>query len=786
MIIYIQGDGDIEDWYNGLVPEKVVFEWINGSEADYKRYQNKQMILKSAIQSIPLNIKEYKKVPFDIHYTTWGSQITEISNKVLKISKIKFNSDIDNIIVRFDNDYRTRVTLNYSAGSTISFIDFKQSDSTYCRIINNNLKYYFDDNSNPYFVFNNIKSYDKIPVVKPADKYEFNVGTLDIETFIDKNNHKIICVCLYDGAITHKLYIKDYNSQEDLVLALFERLLQSQYHKYSFYIHNGSSFDLVFLLNQLCSLTNKDIRIKPTYKDGKFLNIRISFIEGKNRYYINIKDSILLLNSSLAKLAKQFNLEDKGMFPYSFPKLSSLDYIGEVPSYSYFNSKNISLERYESYKNSFNNKLWNLRDEVLAYCELDCILLYNILKSFSALIYDNYNVNIENTFSLPSLAFKIYRSKFMPTENMIDPSTGEEICDKEGNVLEEGMINNIGRDWYNSLKSAYFGGHVDMYIPAGPIANDIGTSQPKDGKLVAHDNNCVYHYDINSLYPSAMAQFKFPNKLYAKFIGDIRYSPEYSYIFESENFLGIFKVRVSTPLDLKHPILPYRCDNGRVIYPTGTWEGMYCSEELKNAEKYGYKFDIINGYLFTAVDLFSGYIETFNKIKESSEKSSPMYLISKMLMNSLYGRFGLNPALPKHIISTKKDIEVKLEKELHNLEDRIDFGKYSLCSFDNNKSNVNSNVAIAAYVTAYARVLMSRFMNRSDLTLFYTDTDSVFFDKPLDDSEVDNKKLGFMKLEAMYQYFASIGSKCWIGVTEDGSSTCKLKGSKYKISYLDF
>ena len=41
MIIYIQGDGDIEDWYNGLVPEKVVFEWINGSEADYKRYKNK-------------------------------------------------------------------------------------------------------------------------------------------------------------------------------------------------------------------------------------------------------------------------------------------------------------------------------------------------------------------------------------------------------------------------------------------------------------------------------------------------------------------------------------------------------------------------------------------------------------------------------------------------------------------------------------------------------------------------------------------------------------------------
>ena len=69
--------------------------------------------------------------------------------------------------------------------------------------------------------------------------------------------------------------------------------------------------------------------------------------------------------------------------------------------------------------------------------------------------------------------------------------------------------------------------------------------------------------------------------------------------------------------DIRHPILPYR-DKYNVIYPVGTWEGMYCSEELKNAEKYGYSFEILNGYLFTSADLFSSYISTLYQFKETS------------------------------------------------------------------------------------------------------------------------------------------------------------------------
>lgn len=48
--------------------------------------------------------------------------------------------------------------------------------------------------------------------------------------------------------------------------------------------------------------------------------------------------------------------------------------------------------------------------------------------------------------------------------------------------------------------------------------------------------------------------------------------------------LGFYLVKIKSPEDIKHPIIPFR-SNGKVIYPVGEWSGWYFSEELKNAEK---------------------------------------------------------------------------------------------------------------------------------------------------------------------------------------------------------
>lgn len=66
-----------------------------------------------------------------------------------------------------------------------------------------------------------------------------------------------------------------------------------------------------------------------------------------------------------------------------------------------------------------------------------------------------------------------------------------------------------------------------------------------------------------------------------------------------------------------------------------------------------------------------------------------------------------------------------------DLGDDIHLVSYRDKSSDDGPYNIN--VAIASAVTAYARIFMSIFKNNLDYNLYYTDTDSIFVDKPLPD-----------------------------------------------------
>lgn len=56
--------------------------------------------------------------------------------------------------------------------------------------------------------------------------------------------------------------------------------------------------------------------------------------------------------------------------------------------------------------------------------------------------------------------------------------------------------------------------------------------------------------------------------------------------------------------------------------------------------KFGYKFKVISGYLFDKKYIFNEYVDFLYNLKSTSVKGTPDYVISKLLMNSLYGKFG--------------------------------------------------------------------------------------------------------------------------------------------------
>ena len=97
---------------------------------------------------------------------------------------------------------------------------------------------------------------------------------------------------------------------------------------------------------------------------------------------------------------------------------------------------------------------------------------------------------------------------------------------------------------------------------------------------------------------------------------------------------------------------------------------------------------------------------------------------------------------------------------------------------------MNVNIAIGLTVTSYARIIMSKFKNNNQLigNLYYSDTDSIFCDKPLPDKFV-GKELGQMKLEHLLTKFVALGPKVYGGICKDGYSFTKVKGLKNKLTF---
>jgi hypothetical protein len=83
-------------------------------------------------------------------------------------------------------------------------------------------------------------------------------------------------------------------------------------------------------------------------------------------------------------------------------------------------------------------------------------------------------------------------------------------------------------------------------------------------------------------------------------------------------------------------------------------------------------------------------------------------------------------------------------------------------ALDNASITHNVNIAIASAVTAHARVHMAQFKNNNTLPiLLYSDTDSLYFDNPLDPSLVSDTELGKLKLEGIYDQAVFLAPKVY-------------------------
>lgn len=93
----------------------------------------------------------------------------------------------------------------------------------------------------------------------------------------------------------------------------------------------------------------------------------------------------------------------------------------------------------------------------------------------------------------------------------------------------------------------------------------------------------------------------------------------------------------------------------------------------------------------------------------------------------------------------------------------------------------NVSISIASAITAYARIHMSQFKNNPNFNLFYSDTYSIYIDKPLPDSMISNTILGRMKLECTLTDAIFLSPKMYYLETIDGKLIYKVKGLKHEV-----
>ena len=78
---------------------------------------------------------------------------------------------------------------------------------------------------------------------------------------------------------------------------------------------------------------------------------------------------------------------------------------------------------------------------------------------------------------------------------------------------------------------------------------------------------------------------------------------------------------------------------------------------------------------------------------------------------------------------------------------------------------------------------MTQFKNSKDFNLFYSDTDCIDIDKPLDDKFIGTE-IGKMKLEHIFTKIVYIAPKVYGGLSNN-KELVKIKGSKIKIPFKD-
>ena len=272
--------------------------------------------------------------------------------------------------------------------------------------------------------------------------------------------------------------------------------------------------------------------------------------------------------------------------------------------------------------------------------------------------------------------------------------------------------------------------------------------------------------DVNSLYPSVMYDSYLPYGTPIFFKGK----------YEKDNIYPLYTQMIRCQFELKPGKIPtiqikygYNFRANEYLTTSGDTEVVLCLNsvdmELFLDHYEVYNLEYISGWKFkSAQGLFTDYIDKWsnNKIQAKKDGNHGLYLISKLFLNSLYGKFGTDTRVRSKIPYMGEDNEIHYKDGEEEEKDGI-------------------YIAMASFITSYARKktissaqkIMDNYREgKSNIQFVYADTDSLHcispdFELP-EGLDIDPTKLGAWKYESKFNKAKFLRQKCYIeNSTED-------------------
>lgn len=257
----------------------------------------------------------------------------------------------------------------------------------------------------------------------------------------------------------------------------------------------------------------------------------------------------------------------------------------------------------------------------------------------------------------------------------------------------------VGEETNRLVRGAFYGGRTENFAH--------GT--------VEHCNL----YDVNSLYPFVQEHARYPHSAHLTVITPEHLSGDW------EGWGGVVAGTIMLP-DAHLPPLPHHARK-RLFFPTGTLSGMWTLSEWRSAIGRGAKPVKVDFVLGSSVTFnpFNDFVDTLYTLKLGySQSHDGRAQVVKLLLNSLYGRFGLNTdktlyrwqSIPPNVDWQKlRGVEV------------IDHAGYlvAILPVPSRVYPAYANVFIAAEVAASARIELLSALESQGERVAYCDTDSI-------------------------------------------------------------